>query len=188
MSVVTQYSEIPFEIFTIDNIFTNGEIAAWDEYVSQASVHNRRFTSTNFKNGKVVEPEISHMLYNRIAQFLPTTYKDRMDIVWEYCGSPKHIMYAEVVPGQSFPLHTDTGCYFDPPKESKYTLLLFLNNKFTGGYTNFYTRDFKPTVQIEPKMGRILCFDIELFHEGAPVISGVKRWIGTEIICDRKTT
>ena len=94
-------------------------------------------------------------------------------------------MYAVIEPGQSFPIHTDTGAEYSKEGESKFTVLVYLSHEFEGGTTQFYTRIFEKTVEITPRAGKILVFDIDLFHAGMPVTNGTKYWIGTEIVCKR---
>jgi hypothetical protein len=89
-----------------------------------------------------------------------------------------------MVPGNLFGIHTDTGSVYDEieNKFSKMTTLVYLTDDFEGGTTNFFTDAFVPTCTIKPRRGRVLLFDIDRFHEASPVISGVKRWIGVELV------
>lgn len=183
-----QHSDLPFEIFTVDGLFSREELDAWERWVAAAPVENRRFTNSGFKNGKVVLRHVAELMFARLAPHLPRTYTDRGGRTWEFVGAPDHVMYSEVMPGQRFALHTDTGCWFAPPEESKFTVLVYLPTPFRDGATQFYTQDFQPTVAVAPSEaspGRLLAFDIDLFHEGAPVTDGTKRWIGTELVCRR---
>ena len=65
-------------------------------------------------------------------------------------------------------------------------MLTYLNDDFEGGATEFVdAADFRPTTIVQPRANRTLVFDIELFHRGNAVLQGVKRWIGTELVCHR---
>ena len=55
------------------------------------------------------------------------------------------------------------------------------HDDFRGGRTLFYTDTGEHTVSIEPKRGRALVFDIDVWHQGEEV-EGEKLWIGCEII------
>jgi hypothetical protein len=68
---------------------------------------------------------------------------------------------------------------------SKYTLLIYLNDDYEGGTTTFYTDTFIERFKVQPKKGRILCFDIDLFRSGDRVSNGNKMWIGTELVCKK---
>ena len=60
--------------------------------------------------------------------------------------------------------------------------MIYLNDDFTGGKTVFYDDCFQKTVEIEPKKGKALLFDIDLWHKGEEIHNGEKFWIGCEII------
>lgn len=189
-SIVTQYSEIPFEIFTLDNLFTISEIDNLQKYIIEESVKaNRRFTSSDFVNGKIINPDVSSMLYEKISRpsLSSLTYIDRNDQKWSFVESPKYIMYAKVEQDKQFAVHTDTGCEYDDytNKYSKFTTLTYLNDDFEGGNTIFYDNMFKETCRIIPRKGLTLCFDIDLFHAGDKVTHGTKYWVGTELVCSK---
>lgn len=161
------------DIFTIDDLFTDDELNEWLTYIKDTSFQDTRpFTNAAFNNGKVIHPEWSSRIYERIAPHLPTK------------RAVKYIMFSHIQQGQGFGIHTDTGCEYDPEANemSAYTVLIYLNDDFTGGTTQFYTENFIPTVEIQPKKGRTLIFHIDLFHKGNPVVEGDKYWIGTELV------
>jgi hypothetical protein len=101
----------------------------------------RNFTNNDFDNGKMIHPELSHMIYNRLQPFLPDTFDN--------------IMFARVQKGKQFGIHTDTGCEYDVARNrfSKYTVLLYLNDDFEGGATSFLTDRFEELFKVIPKKG-----------------------------------
>lgn len=179
----------PFSVFTIDNAFTDEELTKLSGFVTEKLTGNvvRSFTNSDFLNGKMVDPTISHLLFSRIQPFLPNTYEDHKGATWKYVGATKTIMFAKVASGKHFGIHTDTGCEYDKVRNlfSKYTVLVYLNDNFTGGHTTFFSDDFQKLFSVAPKRGRILCFDIDMFHKGDEVHTGSKLWVGTEVICAR---
>lgn len=186
--MIQHYTSIPFEIFTIDDLFTEDELSMFTKYVSTESrCSNRPFTQSNFINGKMVHPHFAQIIYTKLQPYLPKQYKDHKQYCWEFVGPIQTIMYAQVETNQSFGIHTDTGYEYDSIKHhySKYTVLIYLNDSYEGGTTTFYSNQFQKITQIQPKKGRLLCFDIDLFHSGDPVIHGTKQWIGTELICHK---
>lgn len=186
MTIVTQHlPNKPFAVFTID-VLSNDEIQNLRDFVD-TQLHNsvRNFTNSDFLNGRLVEPTISERIYNKILPFLPEIYTDFKDKHWEFVRISKTVMFANVEPGKHFGLHTDTGCEFDLRDNtcSKYTVLVYLNDDFMGGSTTFYSDDFDKLFAITPRVGRILCFDIDMFHKGEVVSGGSKVWIGSELVC-----
>lgn len=174
----------------IDGLYTDEEIEQFREYVKTADAKNRNFANAPFKNGKMILPEWSSLMYSRIAPHLPERYTDGQGKSWAFVEASKYVMYAQLVPGQSFPLHSDTGCEYDVDKNrfSKFTVLTYLNHDFEGGHTTFFDDGFNKTATIVPKTNRTLIFDIDLFHQGERLESGSKYWIGTELVCRRIMT
>lgn len=187
---ITQYSDIPFEIFTIDGLYSSEEIKNYLDFVEFADEKNRGFTNSEFKNGKIIRPDISSKMYSYICPHLPHTYIDRNNTSWKFIQAPKYIMYAKIKQDQLFGLHTDTGCEYDEIDNlySKFTVLTYLNDNFDGGHTQFYNNDFQKTVSIEPKENRTLIFDIDLYHKGDQITKGEKYWIGTELVVSKIDT
>ena len=189
MMVVQQYSSIPFEIFTIDDLYTDDEIEIFLQFVKNADESNRKFTNSPFKNGKVIHEHFSTLMFERIRKHLPEVYTDRQSLQqgrqWEFVRVPKYVMYASICSGKMFGIHTDTGCeYNNRTREySKFTVLTYLNDDYEGGHTSFYDDDFNLTTSITPRKNRTLVFDMDLFHKGNVVESGEKHWIGTELVC-----
>lgn len=173
---IQHYSEKPFELFTMDGLFTNEECLKWLSDIQNTSFeHTRPFTQSNFNNGKVINPETSQFIFHRIAPHLPSNFHTRV---------VKYIFFSHIKAGQEFGIHTDTGSEYDIKNNEKsaYTVLIYLNDDFKGGTTQFYTKNLIPTAEIHPKKGRVLMFNIDLFHQGKLVVEGDKYWIGTEWI------
>lgn len=187
MGNLIQHLDSKFQIFTIDDAFSQEDMSKFHRVIDGWKYDTHTFTSSPFKNGKIVLPEVSNLIWNRLQTAIPSVYHDHGGIPWEIIGVPNTVMYAEVKPGQRFGLHSDTGCVFDDGGriKSSHTVLIYLNDNFSGGTTQFVDDNFKDTVTISPRINRTLCFDIEMFHRGDPVVSGIKRWIGTELISKR---
>lgn len=183
--IIADHTDVWCEVRTIDGLFSDAELDAFTTYVDQADPCNRTFTSSPFKNGKVVDPSTASLMAERIRAHLPEVYVDREGRAWSYDGTIRNVMYAVLQPGQHFGIHTDTGVAFDDDgrRQSRFTVLLYLNDDFEGGHTQFYDDMFHETARILPVRGRTLIFDIARFHAGEQVLVGTKRWIGTELVC-----
>jgi hypothetical protein len=185
---IIQWSDVPFEIFTIDDLYSRHTLETWLTCIKSTSQSETRpFTNSDFINGKIIHPEWSNIMGSTIIPLLPNLYTDRTNTQWAYISAAKYVMFAHIQTGQMFGIHTDTGCEFDDASQlySKYTVLTYLNDDFDGGETIFYDDLFEEKVTIKPKKGRTLLFDIEKFHKGNVVLSGEKYWIGTELVCKR---
>lgn len=60
--------------------------------------------------------------------------------------------------------------------------MVYLNDDFAGGTTDFYGDDELPRASIRPKRGMALVFVHAQLHEGAPVISGRKYVLRTDVM------
>jgi len=187
MVTITQHSPIPWEIVTIDGLFDKVLIDTFIDYVKTNNTGKGRSFSNDvaFKNVKEQNPAMAGLWWEALGPCLPKAYKSGDGVRWSYEGVPDYVMYATIEAGQRFNIHTDTGCVFEPTKNlfSKYTVLTYLNDDYGGGHTRFYTENFEETVTIQPVRGRTLLFDIDRFHAGLPVETGVKHWMGTELVC-----
>lgn len=82
------------------------------------------------------------------------------------------------------------GSYETPDgKETSYmTLHLYLNestpeNKFQGGATKFHSHNMRRSLDVEPKVGRVLIFQHRgLLHSGADVTAGIKLTLRTDLM------
>ena len=60
--------------------------------------------------------------------------------------------------------------------------MIYLNDDFTGGETKFDDSDERLQVTVIPKRGMALAFAHMQLHEGAPVISGRKYVMRTDVM------
>ena len=169
------------DIQTFDGFFTAEECAELRTLIEGKDAVN--FTDTGkFTNKKWVDAELATRMWSRLREFT-----DRDDML-----RPNNLVMAGIyVAGDSFGLHTDTGLFYDRERreKSRWTLLVYLNEDFSGGETVFY--DVEAGVEacrVQPVAGRALIFDIDLWHCGSPILSGKKSWIGCEIIGAFKPT
>ena len=158
-------------ILTFSNFLNETECQEYIELITTKVSQN--FTdSGNFTNKKWIDFDLAQSFF------------DKIPCNEEYIKPNNLIMSGTYKPGDSFGLHTDTGLYYNPREslKSRWTLLIYLNDDFSGGETVFYDDSWKVSKVITPEKGKALLFDIDLWHKGNEVISGTKHWIGCEII------
>lgn len=184
-----QYTSRPYEVFTIDDLFSDTDINYFINYINESPHLTRKFTNSDFINGKVIDSQLSSLIYQKIYNHLPSTYIDQHNQRWYFKGVTKATMFAKIEPGKHFGIHTDTGYEYNDESNmySKFTVLLYLNDDYKGGTTTFFDDSFIELFKVTPKKGRLLCFDIDLFHSGDKVYAGDKYWIGTELVCGKTT-
>ncbi|KAG5179191.1 hypothetical protein JKP88DRAFT_247609 [Tribonema minus] len=183
---------VPGEVALISGTLADSDLQEFAVFVNDKLADSeRRFAGgARFMNGKCVNPGLALKIYDAVRRGLPSDqYVDGSHVAWKVVGHSrfKVVMYASISTGQGFGIHTDTGAEWDDLKReySKFTVLVCLSDKFSGGDTQFYDDDYAATVRVQHARGRLLMFDINLPHSGEEVSDGTKRWIGTEIVCQR---
>ncbi|UOQ51708.1 prolyl hydroxylase family protein [Hymenobacter cellulosivorans] len=78
--------------------------------------------------------------------------------------------------GERFNRHRDGSIQLREQVASRWTFLLYLNDDFEGGATEF------DTLTVAPRRGSALCFRHELRHKGCPVTQGRKYVLRTDIL------
>ena len=113
---------------------------------------------------------------------------------WEACGLNERFRFYRYDPGQQFDWHFDGRYEASPVLLSNLTFMVYLNGGCEGGHTefNFHVgrlRDTDPVTAVVPEAGMALVFTHAILHRGAPVTSGRKyvlrsdvmyRWCGEE--------
>jgi prolyl 4-hydroxylase len=140
-------------------------------------------------NDRVIfdDPRLAEDLYPRARPFLPAEVHQHRLV-----GFNERFRFYRYGPGQTFKPHRD-GAYvrFKEHEESHLTFMLYLSEVAEGGETNFFldmqdafTR--RPFLFVQPKRGMALVFEHDIWHEGAPVVNGLKYVLRTDVMYGRK--
>jgi len=95
-------------------------------------------------------------------------------------------------PGQRFKRHIDGAVDMPNGDRSKLTLLIYLNEGYSGGATVFSNYEFSDGVatvhnkRITPQTGLVLVFRHELKHEGEELVDGRKYVLRTDVLYERE--
>jgi predicted 2-oxoglutarate/Fe(II)-dependent dioxygenase YbiX len=90
-------------------------------------------------------------------------------------GLPKELRFYKYSSGQRFKMHKD-GPWAENGLSSKLTFLIYLNDGFVGGSTDF--RDLR----IPPEKGSALLFVHDTWHEGTEVVEGTKYVLRSDVL------
>lgn len=122
----------------------------------------------------------AQVLFERLQPHLPAVYHGRA-----LAGINKRLRFLKYSPGQRFRMHSD-GCYItaDGNQRSFLTLQLYLNTVLEGGETVLYSDEDVENAHLKVpcKPGQVFLFDHDWFHEGAPVVRGVKYCVRTDVM------
>jgi len=116
---------------------------------------------------------LAAMLFTRLGAALPAQVCGRRAV-----GVNERFRCYRYEPGQRFAPHYDGAYRRSPTERSELTLMVYLNEGFTGGTTAFH--DFG--VEATPRTGAALLFQHQLLHEGCVVRSGIKYVLRSDVM------
>lgn len=115
-------------------------------------------------------------LQSQLQSLLPTTLKehtlDRLDY---------KVKFNRYSSGQDFKPHNDTPLVKNQ-SQSRLTLMIFLNDDFSGGQTRFFDIETMRHYDVIPKTGKVLMFDQNLYHAGLKVVDGTKYTLRLDVM------
>ena len=161
----------------------------------------------------VTDGQLAEKLFRRVSPLLPQTMAWMTDNAyftkgvggseWSIAGCVDRLRFYKYLKDEEYPEHMD-GSYSrtmthntDPTRSFKqhsfFTLLIYLNEDFQGGETNFFPdkqhcrflrdiEDKQAVHVIRPQRGMALVNVHSILHEGAKVQSGVKYVLRTDIL------
>jgi hypothetical protein len=128
-------------------------------------------TVRNNQRVLMLDEEMAEDLWKRLNPFIdeyPMASPIGLNEMWRYY---------KYVPGERFKMHRD-GSYRRNEKEvSLLTLIVYLNDTFSGGETGFSSE-----FEVQPKTGMALIFDHKVRHEGKALEVGTKYVLRTDIM------
>ena len=125
-------------------------------------------------NSRIIfdDNELADFIYERAKPFLPDPYSDE----WKLIGLNERFRYYRYKPGEYFKWHKD-GFYCRSESEvSQLSFLLYLNDGYVGGDTEFKWE------KITPKSGMALVFPHLMMHQGSTIESGTKYVLRTDVM------
>ncbi len=174
-------NELNNGVFTVENFLTAEEcrhyIALGDgigyapSEVNFASGSRRAEDIRN--NDRVIfdDPALASLLFERARPLLPARFGS--GALW---GMNERMRFYRYGPDQYFKWHKDGIFAKSPDEASCLTFMIYLNEGFEGGATEFKTEFVKP------ETGMALVFPHKVAHQGAPIISGSKYVLRTDVM------
>ena len=180
---------------TFDAVFTPAECQQFIDLSEQKGYEAATITlgrnhfelRTEVRNNDRViydDVQLAEQLFVRLRNLLPAQLHG-----WDLIGLNERFRFYRYQSGQTFKPHWD-GIYARSDWESsQLSLLIYLSADFVGGETIFYqdTAMRKPCLEtrqavVVPQQGQVLIFEHQQLHEGAPVTSGVKYVLRTDVM------
>lgn len=128
-------------------------------------------------NTRVMKDDVAlaGQLWERMKRWVPTTH--RRIGSWHAHGINERFRFYRYTQGQYFKWHSDGPFIRHPEDMSLFTAMVYLNEDFEGGTTDF---QFGPSVT--PRQGMLLLFEHSMVHQGAPVHRGCKYVLRTDVM------
>lgn len=122
-------------------------------------------------------PELATAVFERAKPFLPGRVSR-----WRLHGMNERFRFYRYDVGQRFQRHYDWSFWRNAEEESQLTFMVYLNDEFAGGRTNFYYENERLKASVMPRRGTALVFAHGQLHEGKPVTSGRKYVLRTDVM------
>jgi len=178
----------------IDNFLSKAEC---DELIKITEAKGYEQALVNIGNGRqrlmtdvrtcdrcIIDDErIAELFYQKTRHYIPESYMNS----WIKCSINERLRFLKYEKGGYFKPHHD-GCYQRPDgkEQSFVTFFLFLNEDCRGGSSTFVNpRDSKIKHPCEPKTGRLIIFQHNIFHEGSLVEGGMKYAVRSDFMYRR---
>ena len=116
---------------------------------------------------------LARLLFERLAGAIPPVLAGMRAV-----GANERFRCYRYAPGQRFAPHYDGSFARTARERSLLTLMVYLNEGFTGGATAFH--DFG--VAAQPRTGTALLFQHQLLHEGCVIERGVKYALRSDVM------
>ncbi len=181
MDTITRVERLTPGVFTLENFFSAAEcarfIALGDDIGYVASevnfVTGSRRAEEIRNNDRVIfdDAALAQSLFERARALLPADVSG-----WKLSGFNERMRFYRYRPEQYFKWHRDGSFAKGPDEESMLTFMIYLNEAFEGGATEFKTE------VVTPRTGMALVFPHRATHQGAELLSGVKYVLRTDVM------
>lgn len=124
-------------------------------------------------NDRVIfdDATLAQALFERARPHLPPAMEN-----WQLCGFNERMRFYRYSPGEYFKWHKDGAFSRTPREESFLTFLIYLNDDYTGGGTEFKWD------AVQPEAGMALVFPHRMLHQGAEIAAGTKYVLRTDVM------
>ena len=168
-------------IFTIDDFLsadecsasiTRSEAMGYSEAAIRTADGERLYKDAR-NNERIVfdDAALAVQLYQRAARLLRPEPDG-----WQPCGFNERWRFYRYDRAQQFTWHQDGTVRLPTGEESVLTFMIYLNDDFEGGSTDFGWESVKP------RQGMALVFPHRLRHQGAPIVSGRKYVLRSDVM------
>jgi prolyl 4-hydroxylase len=140
------------------------------------TIDGPRINTKHRNNERVIfdDQDLARLVVERSGENIPHTF-----LSWEFAGANERFRCYRYKQGMRFKPHGDGSFERHIFERSFYSFLVYLNEGFEGGETNFFVN---PEISVKPETGMALMFQHPLLHEGAEVTNGMKYVARTDLM------
>jgi len=179
-------TQLGLGVFTVDQFLNKAEcqhyIEMGEQMGYQPSEVNLPIGSvrrTDIRNNDRVifdDPCLAELLFARAAPLLPETLGE-----WRLHGLNERFRFYRYGRGEYFKWHKDGYFEKTPDEVSMLTFLIYLNESFEGGDTQFRWET------VRPREGMLLVFPHKQSHQGAEISAGTKYVLRSDVMYERRS-
>jgi len=173
------------DVYLIKNFLTDSECA---DFVRQSeAIGYEEATVTTLEGQKMIKGirnnqrvlikdfELAERFWNKIQPFVTETFES-----WEPVSVNEQFRFYKYDVGERFNRHRDGRFRRSETEESRLTFMIYLNENFLGGETEF------DTFSVTPETGTALLFRHDIKHKGCKIESGTKYAIRSDIMFEKR--
>lgn len=126
----------------------------------------------------VDDKDFANVLLKRISHVVPMKYKGK-----DFHKINIRLRFLKYDTGDHFIRHQDGQFVDTDGSMSMITILLYLNDDYTGANTRFF-KDGRDETSVEPSLetGMVVLMDQDIYHDVPPLLTGFKYVIRTELM------
>lgn len=175
------------DIFLLRNFLS---LAECEQHIAASEQHGYEEAAISTPAGQVVvksvrnndriiwdDPALAELWWKRCEEHLPVSFGN-----WQRQGLNERFRFYRYTPGQTFKKHRDGSFQRRKGEESWMTLMVYLNDGYSGGRTRFWFAGNAEETVVSPEAGSALIFMHDRLHEGEIVTAGVKYVLRTDIM------
>eukprot|EP01080_Neovahlkampfia_damariscottae_P007013 gene7013-11178_t len=192
--------KIPDKIcFILKNVLTTEETANLIKFSEKTGYKSSDpYYPPTYRNNlrQVIDnTKLSEKLFKRVEKYIPQNIHWKNHLIvsssendstkWNLYGLNERFRSCKYLPNQFFRYHQDGEFWRSNEIQSKLTFMLYLNDDFEGGFTNFLEtpgHEAKIICSVKPIRGSLIVFEHSLWHEGANLKSGEKYILRSDIM------
>ncbi|MEM7103412.1 MAG: 2OG-Fe(II) oxygenase [Bacteroidota bacterium] len=181
MQAKQEFQEITDKIFLVRHFLSSKEC---DDFVNMSEQRGYEKAKVNTERGAQVldsvrnnerllyrDVSLAENIWQKAKPYIPSAFGECKAI-----GLNELFRFYKYEVGHRFKGHIDGSYRRNAMELSFFTFMVYLNDDFEGGETNFREHSIKP------EKGMLLIFLHQLFHEGAAVTQGIKYVLRTDVM------